>query len=277
MARAAEEVGFDSVWLGDHLLYRGDGREERGPWDAWSMLAGLAAVTHRVRLGPLVACTAFASPGLLARKAAAVQEISDGRLILGLGAGWNRAEFEAFGLPFDNRAGRFIEAFDIIRRLLASEQVTSRGTFSTVDEAVVLPMPKSAPPLMIGSIGDRVLRATLPHVDSWNSWYAWFGNTPDGFAAIDSHVTELLADAGRDPGAVQRTATAFVAIGDGGSDRPHAAIEPIGGTSTAIADRLAEFAAVGVDELILVITPIDERSIRELGNVVIELVRSGHK
>src|SRR5438309_10162382 len=95
MACAAEEVGFDSLWVGDHLLYRGDGREERGPWDAWTVLAGLAAVTSRARIGPLVACTAFSAPGLLARRAVAVQEVSDGRLVLGLGAGWNEAEFRA--------------------------------------------------------------------------------------------------------------------------------------------------------------------------------------
>src|SRR3954449_6619659 len=89
MARAAEAVGFDSIWVGDHLLYRDDGRDERGPWDAWSLLSALATVTDRVRLGPLVARCSFHRAGLLARKAAAVQEISAGRLVLGLGAGWN--------------------------------------------------------------------------------------------------------------------------------------------------------------------------------------------
>ena len=99
MAGAAEEVGFDSIWLGDHLLYRGDGREERGPWEMWTLLAGLAATTGRVRLGPLVACASFHPPGLLAKMAATVDEISGGRLVLGLGAGWNEVEYRAFGLP----------------------------------------------------------------------------------------------------------------------------------------------------------------------------------
>src|SRR3954465_11362641 len=83
MARAAEAVGFDSIWVGDHLLYRGDGRDERGPGDAWSLLRALAAVTARVRIGLLVACCGFSPAALLARKAAAVQEISAGRLVLG--------------------------------------------------------------------------------------------------------------------------------------------------------------------------------------------------
>ena len=268
MAGAAEEVGFDSVWLGDHLLYRDDGREERGPWDAWSLLAGIAAVTERVRIGPLVACTAFAPPALLARKAAAVQEMSAGRLVLGLGAGWNRAEFEAFGLPFDRRAARFIESFDVIRRLLAGEQVRQAGDFTHLVDAVVLPMPSTPPPLMVGSVGERVLRATLPYVDAWNCWFAWFGNTPDGFAAQNARVTEIARECGREPTDVARTATVFVALDDGDSARPHADLAPITGTQSQIADRLEEFEAAGVDEAILVVSPITETSIRALGELL---------
>ena len=98
MARAAEEVGFDSIWVGDHLLYRDHEGRERGPWDAWTLLAALAACTKRVQLGPLVACTAFHPPGLIARMAAALAEVSGGRFVLGLGAGWNEEEFHDFGL-----------------------------------------------------------------------------------------------------------------------------------------------------------------------------------
>ena len=110
MARAAEDAGFDSIWLGDHLLYRGEGEEERGPWEAWTLLGALAAVTERVDLGPLVACTAFHPPGLIAKMAATVAEIAGGRFVLGLGAGWNEEEFRAFGLPFDHRVSRFEES-----------------------------------------------------------------------------------------------------------------------------------------------------------------------
>src|SRR3954463_6803862 len=255
MARAAEAGGFDSVWLGDHLLYRDDGREERGPWDAWSMLAGLAAVTERVRIGPLVACTAFAPPALLARKAAAVQEMSSGRLVLALGAGWNRAEFEAFGLPFDRRAARFIEAFEVIRRLLDGERVRVAGEFTHVVDAVVLPRPGTPPTLMVGSVGERVLRATLKHVAAWNCWYAWFGNTPAGFAEQNARVTELARACGRDPGEISRTATVFVALDSAGSDRPHADLAPVTGSTSAIADRLREFQDAGLEEAIFVVNP----------------------
>src|SRR6188472_1143842 len=138
MAAAAEEVGFDSIWLGDHHLYRDDGRPERGPWDVWTTLAALAASTERVRLGPLVASTAFHPPGLVARMAAAIDEISGGRFVLGVGTGWNETEFRAFGIPFDYKVARFEEAFTIVRRLLAGERVSFEGRYYQVDDAVLL-------------------------------------------------------------------------------------------------------------------------------------------
>lgn len=269
MARAAEEVGFDSVWVGDHVLYRGDGREERGPWDAWSLLAALAAGTERVRLGPLVACTAFAPPGLLARKAAAVQEVSGGRLVLGLGAGWNETEFRAFGIPFDHRASRFGESFEIIRRLLAGERVTFEGRFERVYDAVLLPRPVAPLPLMIGSTGERVLRMALAHADAWNVWYDWYGNTPEGFAKENIRVNQLVREAGREPSDVLRSATVFVTLEHGGRDRPHTHdVPPLAGSPEMIASGLADLAAAGVDEAILVVSPITEPAIRALGDAL---------
>jgi alkanesulfonate monooxygenase SsuD/methylene tetrahydromethanopterin reductase-like flavin-dependent oxidoreductase (luciferase family) len=257
------------VWVGDHLLYRADGREARGPWDAWSVLAAIAGTTERVRLGPLVACTAFAAPGLLARKAAAVQEISGGRLVLGLGAGWNETEFLAFGVPFDHRASRFAESFEIIRRLLAGERVNYEGRFERVRDAVLLPMPATSPPLMIGSTGERVLRTALPHADAWNIWYDLYGNTAEGFATEDARISRLVREAGRPPSDVVRSATVFVALDGGERDRPHTQdVRPLTGPPRAIAHGLADLAAAGADEAILVVSPISERSIRTLGDVV---------
>jgi alkanesulfonate monooxygenase SsuD/methylene tetrahydromethanopterin reductase-like flavin-dependent oxidoreductase (luciferase family) len=274
MARAAEDVGFDSVWVGDHLLYRGDGREERGPWDAWTLLAALAAGTERVRLGPLVACTAFAPPGLLARKAAAVQEVSGGRLVLGLGAGWNETEFRAFGIPFDRRASRFEECFEIIRRLLTGERVTFEGQFERVHDAVLLPPPVPPPRLMIGSTGERVLRIALAHADAWNIWYDWYGNTPDGFARENERVSRLVRDSGREPSAVLRSATVFVTFQDGERDRPHTDdAPPLRGSPASIARGLEELAEAGVDEAILVVSPITEPTIRALGDTLAALRR----
>jgi alkanesulfonate monooxygenase SsuD/methylene tetrahydromethanopterin reductase-like flavin-dependent oxidoreductase (luciferase family) len=268
MAQAAEEVGFDSVWLGDHHLYRSDGREERGPLDAWTVLAALAAVTTRVQLGPLVACTAFSPPGLLARRAAAVQEVSDGRFVLGLGAGWNETEFAAFGLPFDRRASRFIESFEIIRRLLDGERVTFEGQFEHVRDAVLFPSPRPMP-VFVGSLGERVLRATLAHVDGWNIWCDWYGNTPEGFAKENERITQMARELGRKPSDIFRSATVYVTVDAGQVDRPHTGeMQLVTGSTHQIADRLRQFAAVGLDEAILVVSPITEDSIRRLGAVV---------
>jgi probable F420-dependent oxidoreductase len=267
MARAAEESGFDSIWVGDHLLYRGDGQPERGPWEAWTLLAGLAAATSRVKLGPLVACTAFHSPGMLAKHAATVDEVSGGRLVLGLGAGWNEAEFRAFGIPFDHRASRFEESFGIVRRLIAGERVTFHGRSSHVEDAVLLPTPARRPPLMIGSRGDRVLEIALPHVDAWNTWYEWYGNTPDGFAELSGAVTDAARKAGRKPAEIRRSAAVLVVL-DPAAEGRRDDVPPLAGSMERIAAGLRALAEAGADEAILVLSPITERSIRALGEAL---------
>jgi probable F420-dependent oxidoreductase len=269
MARAAEEVGFDSIWVGDHLLYRDGGRPERGPWEAWTLLPALAAVTERVRLGPLVACVAFHPPGLIAKAAATVQEVSGGRFVLGLGAGWNEAEFRAFGLPFDRRVDRFEEAFGVIRRLLDGERVSHRGRFHQVEDAVLLPRPERRPHLMIGSTGPRVLSIALPHVDAWNTWYDLYGNTPEGFARENAKVTALAETLGRDPSTLERSACVLVVLDRSTGERAadHTA-PPLEGTTERIASGLRELAEAGADEVILVLDPISERSIRRVGEAL---------
>jgi probable F420-dependent oxidoreductase len=269
IARAAEDVGFDSLWLGDHLLYRGDGRPERGPWDAWTTLAGLAVVTERVTIGPLVACTAFHPPGLLARTAAAVDELSGGRLVLGLGAGWNDVEFRAFGIPFDHRVSRFEEAFEIIRRLLSGERVTFGGRFHDVEDAVLHPRPARRPRLVVGSNGARMLGITLPYVDGWNTWYDSYGNTPTGFARLNQTIDEAASVAGREPQDVDRSACVFVVLDRTAPERPiEEGAEPVEGPPGRIAEHLVALAEAGADEAILVVSPITERSVRELGQAL---------
>jgi probable F420-dependent oxidoreductase len=269
IARTAEDLGFDSIWVGDHYLYRDDGRPERGPWEAWTILAALASVTKRVRLGPLVACLNFHHPAVLAKAAATVDEISGGRLVLGVGAGWNRAEFDAFGIPYDHRASRFEEAFDIVRRLLAGERVTVQGQWQRVDDAVLLPSPAAPPSLMVGSTGERVLAATLPHVETWNTWFDWYGNTPEGFAAKRSEIDLACERVGRDPTTLQRSACVLVQLDPGAGERAiEPGVMPLRGSPTEIADGLRDMAAAGADEVILVCDPITEGSVRELGWVL---------
>jgi alkanesulfonate monooxygenase SsuD/methylene tetrahydromethanopterin reductase-like flavin-dependent oxidoreductase (luciferase family) len=264
MARAAEEVGFDSIWLGDHLLYRGDGRPERGPRDVWTQLAALAAVTERVALGPLVACTAFHPPGILARMAASVDEVSGGRLVFGIGAGWNEAEFSAFGIPYDRRVSRFEEAFEIVRRLLAGERVSVSGRFYVVEDAVLLPPPRRRVPLMVGTTGERMLSITLPHVDAWNTWFDEFGNEPGRFAELNARIDAAAERAGRNPRDVERSACLLVAVDAAAAERPSTPDAP----ALPVADlrpALRMLSDGGADEAILVASPITEASIRELG------------
>jgi probable F420-dependent oxidoreductase len=269
MARTAERVGFDSVWVGDHLLYRGDGRPERGPWEAWTTLAAIAAATERVELGPLVACTGFHAPAMLAKQAATVDEISGGRLVLALGAGWNESEFRAFGFPFDRRASRFEESFEVIRRLIGGERVTVHGDHVRVDDAVLLPPPARRPRLMIGSTGRRVLAASLPHVDAWNTWFDWYGNTPEGFAARMAEIDAIAHDVGRDPAEIERSACLLVALDPSTRERPFdPGAPPVTGSPEAIGEAIGAMGEAGADEVILVVDPITERSIETLGGAL---------
>jgi len=251
IAHAAEESGFDSIWVGDHMLYRGDGRPERGPWDAWAALAALAASTTRVRLGPLVAATAFHPPGLVARMAAAIDEISGGRFVLGLGTGWNEVEFRAFGIPFDHRLARFEEAFEIVRGLLAGERVTFEGRYHRAADAVLLPPPARQVPLLVGTTGPRVMAAAAPHVDWWNCWYSWYGNSPSGFVELSA----------RFEGSFRRSACVLVSVDGGGGERPlEEGAPPVDlGDLRRHLDALAE---AGADEAILVLDPIAKGSVR---------------
>jgi alkanesulfonate monooxygenase SsuD/methylene tetrahydromethanopterin reductase-like flavin-dependent oxidoreductase (luciferase family) len=269
MASAAEAAGFDSIWVGDHLLYRDDGRRERGPWEAWTLLAALAATTERVRLGPLVACAGFHPPGLIAKMAATIGEVSAGRFVLGLGAGWNEAEFRAFGLPYDRRVSRFEEAFTIIRGLLAGERLTLEGRHHRAEDAVLLPPPAQRIRLMVGSNGPRVLSITLPHVDAWNTWYDDYGNSADGFAALNDRISRAAEEAGRPPREIERSACVLVVLDREADERPVTPeAPPLEGSPERIAAALRELGEAGADEAILVASPITERSIRRLAEVV---------
>ena len=269
MAELAERIGLDSVWVGDHLLYRGDGRPERGPWEAWSLLAALAAVTERVQIGPLVAATGFHAPAMIAKKAATIEEISGGRLILGLGAGWNEPDYGAFGFPFDHRVSRFEESFTIIRELLRTGHSDFKGTYHQLDRGRLLPIgPRSeGPPLMVGSMGPRMLAITLPHVEAWNAWGPWFGNTVDGYLPLRDTIDRACVAAGRDPGEVERTVALLVALpGAVGrrSDVSDEPFEPIPDEPEALAATLRAFAGAGVAHVQLVLDPITIESIAAL-------------
>lgn len=267
MAVQIDTSGFDSIWVGDHLLYEENG-QRRGPWEAFTQLAAIAAVTDRVQIGPLVAAQPFHEPAILAKQAATVDEISGGRLVLGLGAGWNRIEFDAFGLPYDRRVSRFAEGFEIIRRLLAGETVTCHGDFYDLDECVLLP-PSSrpgGPPLMVGSNSPRMLAITLPHVAAWNSWFVDFENDPGRLPALLATIDAACQEADRDPGTLDKSVALLFQL-DGGGER-RLSTNPISGSVRQMAEALHRVAATGVDEVQLVLDPIDERSIDTMAEVL---------
>ena len=274
MAQLAEQVGFDALWLGDHLLYELE-VGPRGPWEVWTTLAALAASTERIELGPLVASTSFHAPAMLAKMAATVDAVSDGRLNLGLGAGWNQREYTAFGFPFDNRVDRFAEAFTIIRTLLRDGEIDFHGAYYDVADSVLHPRsPRPAgPPLLIGSIGPRMQAITLPHVDAWNVWWSDYGNTAEGFAGVKATVDARLEEIGR-AGAVEATCAVYVKLPQGTGrqmgDYPTTSA-PLEGSPDEIADQLRAFEAAGADAVQLVVDPIVAASVEWLGDVVARL------
>ncbi|NNC91069.1 MAG: LLM class flavin-dependent oxidoreductase [Acidimicrobiia bacterium] len=273
MIRCIEEAGFDSIWVGDHLLYRAPHIGVAGPWEAWTQLAAIAALTERVELGPLVASTSFHSPAMLAKKAATIDEISDGRLILGLGAGWNETEYRAFGFPFDRRVSRFEEAFTIIRTLLRSGEVDFEGDFYSIRDCEILPRgPRTTgPPLMIGSQGPRMLAITAPHMDAWNAWHAWFGNDPERLAPIIARLDDALITAGRDPSDVEKTAAVLVQFGGDGrvaGDPSRGISVPLWGTHEKIASTLLRYGELGIKHLQIILDPINVASIEQMADIL---------
>ena len=274
MARATEDLGYDAIWVGEHLLYRWPDREPRGPWEAWTLMAALAAVTNRVTFGPLVACTNFHNPALLAKQAATIDEIADGRFVLGLGAGWNETEFRAFGFPYDHRIARFEEAFTIIRTLLTQGAIDFDGAFYQARDCELLPRPRpGSPRLLIGSNGPRMLRIAAPHVQAWNSWFADSGNRPDGVAPLRALVDEACRDVGRDPAQIARTVAVLVRLPGGrgrtmGDTSTSETIRPLEGGPDAMAAELRAYADAGIDEVQLVLDPIDRLAIERFAPVL---------
>lgn len=279
MAVTAESLGYDSIWVGDHLLYRGAKGEAKGPWEAWTLMAAIAAVTERVEIGPLVACTSFHAPGMIAKKAATLEEVSGGRLILGLGAGWNEPDYSAFGFPYDHRVSRFEEAFTIIRRLLHGEEIDFEGTYYQVKDSIIVPPGPRAggPPLMVGSAGQRMLDITVPYIQSWNAWYAWFDNEPAKLQPWLDKLDAACERAGRDPSEIERTVAIYVAQPDGKGrnvlNDEDEAVKPLTGSPEAMADTLRAYADLGVGHVQLVMDPITAESIEAFAPVLEELDR----
>jgi probable F420-dependent oxidoreductase len=282
LAHEAEAVGFDSLWVPDHLLLRweGDPARTHGAWEAWSIVTALAAVTERVKIGTLVLCAAFRNPALLAKMADTVDEISGGRLILGLGAGWHEPEFDAFGFPFDHRASRFDEALTIISRLLRDGAVNFEGTYDSASACALRPraMRPGGPPLMVaGGIlpGPRMVRLAAERADLWNNFLIFGRSYPDVYPPLRDQIDAACAQIGRDPATLGRTVTVLVVPPgyEPGSLDP--GVQPIVGTSDEIADVFRAYARLGVEHIQVVLHPCSEATVAALAPVLEALDRDG--
>lgn len=273
LARRAEAAGFDSVWVGDHLLYDLPDGSARGPYEAWTTLAAIAQATERVEIGPLVASTSFHAPAMLAKQAATVDAISGGRLVVGLGAGWNKREYDAYGFAYDRRVSRFEEALAIIVPLLRKGRTTFKGQFYEVEDCVLDPRPvrEAGPPIMLGSNSPRMLSIGLPVADSWNVWWNSYDNSVERFAEVKAEVDAVM------PGGryVEATAAVLVTLPGGEGrlmgERYDARVTTV--TPEDLADHVRRLAAVGATHLQLVLDPITAESIGMVGEVLTDLDR----
>lgn len=265
IAQAAEREGLDSVWSADHFFYRDPAGKVTGMHEAWTLLAAVAAVTARVEIGPLVLCSSFRDPGLLAQMAATADLVSGGRLILGLGSGWHDPEYEAFGLPTDRRVSRFAEALEIVARLLRGDRVTFEGRFYQVREAELVPPPERRIPILVAAFRPRMLGLTARWADAWNT--AWYGQPDDELRAAVGALDDALRAAGRDPATMTRTVG--ITVRDPGQP-PIAEPEEaaLAGSVDELARALQAYAALGVDHVIAGLEPITERSIERLAEAV---------
>jgi probable F420-dependent oxidoreductase len=270
MALAAEDGGLDSVWGADHLIFRDDGTTT-GIHESWTVLTAVAAITKRVEIGPLVLALPFRNPALTAKMTAELDEVSGGRLVLGLGCGWHRPEFDAFGYPFDHRVGRFSEGLEILVPLLHGERVSFEGRYHRAADVELLPPPirPNGAPILIAGKQPRMLGLVAKHADQWNgAWYG-FPQAADELRTRLANVRQALTDADRDPATLTLTAGIFVAFPDAGPDAPERAIR---GTPEEIATALAGYAELGISHVITHVFPRSADSVRRLAEAA-ELAR----
>ena len=278
MARLAEDVGFDSLWVVDHLLYEMVGEDEpRGAWEAWSFLSALAAITEKVELGTLVLAMGWRNPALLAKMADTVDEISNGRLILGVGSGYHRLEFDAFGFPYGYKVSRFEEAIQIVSGLLRNGSIDFQGKYHFARDCELKPRGPRAegPRIMIGTNSGsvRMQSMTAQYADMWNVFYDNTANRPEGFSNVKKEFDQACQKHGRDSATLESTVTVLVAdaSADPWWDRlptSHFAeaepLKPVSGDPGHIAEQLHRYAAAGASHIQLSLEPTSCATIEAL-------------
>ncbi len=269
LARQAEAAGFDSIWVYDHLLFRFPEQPIGGIWESWTLLAALAEATERVELGTIVLCVPFRNPAVLAKMADTLEEISGGRLILGLGAGWHQPEFNAFGIPFDHKVDRFEEALRIITPLLREGQVDFNGTYYSAPNCELRPRgPRpGGPEIMVASFQPRMLRLTARYADSWNT--AWLG-LPTKLAERRASLEAACAEESRDPATLAVTVGVSVHYAAPGQslEKPPEPDKALFGSAEEIAAGLRAYSEQGVAHVICSLEPATPESLEWLAEAL---------
>jgi F420-dependent oxidoreductase-like protein len=255
IARRAEETGWDGLFYADHFMP--DAPDTSPPWpEAWTTLAGLAATVPRIRIGTLVTGNTYRHPAVLAKMAATVDQISGGRLVLGLGAGWQENEHRQYGIPFytlGERLARLEESCQVIKSLFSEEKSRFDGKFYQLEDASLEPKPVQKPlPLLIGGGGEKVtLRIAARFADEWNVW-----GDVDTLRRKIEILERHCADVGRDPSQIQRSAVALLFLSDDEAFVEKMRSRDIGrptiiGNVKQVQEIVAAYAEAGVDELIV--------------------------
>ncbi len=257
LARFADAEGWHCFWYADHYMPNSGG-EEVLPGDVhecWAMLPAIAAVTERLRVGSLVAPTSVHHPAVLANRAATIDRISNGRLVLGIGAGWQINEHEAYGIELEEpatRVSRFEEAIQVIRSLLTEDSTDFHGDFYDITDAPANPKPVQSPlPILVGTGSPRMLRITATHADEWNTWGA-----PDMAGSALAKLRTACERVGRDPATLWKSTQALVFMSDdddlaanikSGDMGPRSII----GSNAQLLDEIGTYVELGFDELII--------------------------
>jgi alkanesulfonate monooxygenase SsuD/methylene tetrahydromethanopterin reductase-like flavin-dependent oxidoreductase (luciferase family) len=263
--------GFDSIWLADHLMYRYPGEPTRGVWECWTMLAALAEATRRVEIGTLVLCNSFRHPAILAKMAVTADEVSGGRVILGVGAGWHEPEYQAFGLPFAHRVDRFEEALQILGPLLREGHIDFAGQYYQARNCDNVPggPRRDGPPLLVGSEGPRMLKLTAQYADLWNIGYM---GKPETMAEPLAKIEAACRQIGRDPATLGITALIGLWFPDLQARQPRFFDKPLTGTVQEIAAAMRGYAELGVQHIMFQCEPYTPEA-RKLLTEALQLYR----
>jgi alkanesulfonate monooxygenase SsuD/methylene tetrahydromethanopterin reductase-like flavin-dependent oxidoreductase (luciferase family) len=262
ISTVASQIDIEGLWFADHFSFTSED-DLRGSWDAWTLMAAIAARVPDVLVGPLVACTAYRNPGVIAKMTEMIQDISGGRFILGLGAGWHRPEYDQFGIRFEPRVSQFEEALQIIQGLVRDGKADLQGTHYQANAAVNLPRSAAGheTPILIGSSGDRMLGLLARYADAWNTcWYGSTNGLPEKIAKLDA----ACEAAGRDPATVVRTIGISVAGEGYTGSRP----DPLRGDAAAQLNFLHELEAIGFRHIIIGLDPCTPQGLEVIAPVV---------